>query len=417
MIIDYRQIICNGGSGGLSITVLGGTWPYQSSLNGGPYTQTLIYSGLPAASYNVTVRDASLCETPYPDNPVVLTDPPPITIDSLSVTDVAGCYGDNNGSIYVEASGGWNYFSYALQDSVYQTGNLFTGLYGGNDTLYIQDSLGCVIVLDTITIDQPTQITLDIVTTPVMGPNPGTITIAASGGTPGYTYSIILDEDTTTNKTGFFGGLGVGIYGILVEDTLGCFVTDTAEITKSELSVFIDGFENVTCYGYMDGGFDFYIVPIETSPPFIVSLMYSTDTLTYTIGSFNGSFAGQLGADTYHLHIEDVAGSEFDTTLVITQPPPIEITSDITNVSCTKYIIDGSIELTVTGGVGGFSYQWYRNSIPFSNDTNLYDIGPGYYEIQVTDDSSCTATEGYIVEVLDSVDVDAGEDGRCGGRL
>jgi gliding motility-associated-like protein len=415
--VEVSEIICNGGTGGLSITVLGGTWPYQSSLNGNPYTQTLVYTGLTADLYNVSVRDASLCEVIYPDNPVVLTDPPPISVDSLTVTDVTGCYGDNNGSLYVEASGGWNDFSYALQDSVYQSGNLFSNLYGGNDTLYIRDSLGCIIVIDTITIDQPTQIVLDtIITTPVMGPNPGTITLSASGGTPGYTYSIILDEDTTTNKTGFFDSLGVGIYGILVEDTLGCFITDTAVITKSELSVNIYEFKNVTCYGYTDGGFEFGIVPIETSPPFYYSLMYSTDTLTGTSG-FYGSFAGQLGADTYHLHIEDVAGSEFDTTLIITQPPAIDINSLVTNSSCAEHIINGSIEITVTGGVGGFSYQWYRNAAPFSTDTNLYNIGAGYYEIQVTDDSSCVTTEGYNVVVLDSVDAYAGVDvSMCPGE-
>jgi gliding motility-associated-like protein len=412
------DIICNGGTGGLSIQVSGGSAPFESSLNGGPYTQTLDYTGLSPNLYNISVRDNNGCETAYSNNPVILTDPPPITVDSISVTDVTGCYGDNTGSIYIEASGGWNNFTYALSDSVYQTGNLFSNLPGGDNTIYIRDSLGCILMLDTITIVQPAQIIwITFESTPVVGDTLGTINVEAGGGTPGYTYSIVLAGDTTTNKTGFFDSLDVGTYEVIAEDTLGCSISDFIEITERELAVTISNIEDVSCNGYSDGGFLFFIDPLGTSPPFNVTFISSTDTSVYVLNNYNVSYSGVLSADTYILHIEDPAGTEYDTTITINEPPPIVVLSTVTGASCTKYIMDGSIELSVSGGTGGFIYQWYKNSVPISVDSSLYDIGYGYYEVEVTDNSLCQVTRGFNVLALDSVDADAGSDGSiCPGE-
>jgi gliding motility-associated-like protein len=411
------DIICNGDLGGLSIQVSGGSSPFESSLNGNPYIQTLDYVALTANSYNVSVRDKNGCETVYSNNPVILINPPPIAVDSLSVTDITGCYGDNTGSIYVRASGGWNSFTYALKDMVYQSGNLFTNLAGGNDTIYIRDSLGCTVVLDTITINQPPQITfVTFESTPVTGDIQGTITLEVTGGTPGYTYFIILAGDTTSNKTGYFDSLNVGTYDIVAEDTLGCFITGFIEITERELSVTISNVGDVSCNGFSDGGFDFFISPEGTSPPFIVIFASSTVADTSSLGTYNASYEG-LSADTYTLHIEDPAGSEFDTTITINEPPPIVVLSDVTNASCNKYVLDGSIELTVSGGTGGFTYQWTRNSVPVSVESNLYNQGAGYYEVEITDNSLCQVTRGFNILALDSADADAGYDGAiCPGE-
>ena len=411
------DIICNGELGGLSIQVSGGSPPFESSLNGGAYTQTLDYTGLAPNSYNITVRDKNLCEEVYADNPVVLINPPPITVDSLSVTDIAACYGDSTGSIYIRALGGWDNFTYALKDMVYQSGSLFTNLGGGPETIYIRDSLGCTLVIDTITIDQPPAMTFVIFeSTPVIGNTPGTITLEVTGGTPGYTYHIILAGDTTSNKTGLFDSLDVGTYDIFVEDTLGCSITSSIVITEVELQVTVTNVEDVSCNGLSDGGFDFFIIPEGTSPPFIVTFMSSTDSTTYPLGTYNASYTG-LSADTYTLHIEDPSGSEFDTTITINEPPLIVVLSDVTDASCSTHVLDGSIELTVSGGMGGFTYQWYMNSMLISDQSDLYNQGAGYYEVEITDSTDCQVTRGFTILALDSVDADAGPDASiCPGE-
>ena len=118
------------------------------------------------------------------------------------------------------------------------------------------------------------------------------------------------------------------------------------------------------------------------------------------------------------MHIEDPAGSEFDTTITINEPPQIDVSYNVRDASCTKYILDGLIELWVSGGTGGFSYQWSKNTVPVSTDSSLYDIGYGDYEVQVTDNSQCRVTREFNVLALDSVDADAGFDGAiCPGEI
>jgi len=95
---------------------------------------------------------------------------------------VAGCYGDTTGSLYIEASGGWNQIEYSLDGTTYQSGNLFDPITGGPKTLYIRDSLGCTLIIDTVEVGQPSRLVVSIAATHVIGSTPGTITLTASGG-------------------------------------------------------------------------------------------------------------------------------------------------------------------------------------------------------------------------------------------
>ena len=193
-----------------------------------------------------------------------LTDPPPIIIDSLSVTDVTGCYGDSTGSIYIEASGGWNRIEYSLDGLTYQSDNLFDFITGGPKTLYIRDSLGCTVTIDTLEIDQPAQLIVSVDVTQAIGSTPGTITLTASGGTPPYVYSV--DNGVNTQDTGYFGDLVPGLYDIFVQDAHGCIFTDTVRIIMNELDVLITK-QDVSCYGLSDG--EFIITVLNGVPPYL----------------------------------------------------------------------------------------------------------------------------------------------------
>jgi gliding motility-associated-like protein len=63
---------------------------------------------------------------------------------------------------------------------------------------------------------------------------------------------------------------------------------------------------------------------------------------------------------------------------------------NITPISCPGSA-DAAINVTVSGGVTPYSYQWYDATGVISVDEDLADLGPGSYHLEVTDNNGCTA--------------------------
>ncbi len=64
----------------------------------------------------------------------------------------------------------------------------------------------------------------------------------------------------------------------------------------------------------------------------------------------------------------------------------------IVNPASCGGLADGSIELNVTGGQPGFSYQWSNGSV----NSDIMGLAPGYYQVNVTD-YTCFKTKGFQV--------------------
>ncbi|MBN2350371.1 MAG: gliding motility-associated C-terminal domain-containing protein, partial [Bacteroidales bacterium] len=385
--VTVNPIICNSGQGSIQIYASGGTPAYEGSINGGTnYFPSLIFNNLGPGINDIALKDANGCEVFYP-TPAILTDPPPIVIDSFAVENVTGCYGDNNGSIYVEASGGLGIIEYSIDGINYQPTGLFTGRFGGQDTLYIRDSiLGCTLVLDTITINEPAQLMANITSTPVMGAVEGTITIEAVGGTPPYLYSI--DNGATTQDTGYFDSLSIGIYQIYLEDANGCIYTDTYSLTENLLSVMYLSIKDVSCYGLTDGLIS--LVATDGVGPYEYS--YNGEP-PQVIGSAPCNFSS-LAAGDYNILVEDSEGRLFTDLITIQEPPEIILDAIVTNSTCKNYSEDGAIQLVVTGGTGMYEYVWKDSTLTdtISRNDLVIDLNPGIYFVTVQDENSCTAS-------------------------
>lgn len=78
----------------------------------------------------------------------------------------------------------------------------------------------------------------------------------------------------------------------------------------------------------------------------------------------------------------------------ITVTPPLELNlAQVTNESCTTGF-DGAIDLNVSGGTPGYSYDWSHNGTQFPNidPEDLSGLSAGIYTVTVTDASNCTAS-------------------------
>lgn len=133
-----------------------------------------------------------------------------------------------------------------------------------------------------------------------------------------------------------------------------------------------------------------------------------------SLGSIDLTSSGGTGAYTYSWSnndtLEDISGLPADsyTVLVadayyicsdtleftITEPPAIEITSEITDASGN----DGAVDLTVTGGVAEYSFNWSNDAVT----EDLSDIPAGDYIVVVTDANGCLLSDTITVPSLNT---------------
>lgn len=325
------------------------------------------------------------------------------SLDSTTVTDVTGCYGDSSGIITIHASGGTQfgeagpnpYYEYSIDaGSTWQPDSIFTGLTSGFYSVYARDSF-LVTDSDFPVIGQPTQISISIeeYTEEVdcFEDSTGEIHFNALDGTPPYIYIIEnIDNGTTYTNTigGDFTGLGAGTYDLIVQDVNGCIEYFYPHVTitqPDELILELDTSFNVNCYGNNTG----YIrVKAATGgqPPY----RYSKDGgITYNEGA-NDFY--NLIADDYQTSVTDGNGCEvFGPLVTITQPDTLSIDSvDVTNVEQCYGDDDGIIKIFASGGVTNYLYS-IDNGNSFRNDSVFTNLEQDNYYIRIEDANKCEA--------------------------
>ncbi len=202
---------CHGSTNGsIAMNVNGGIFPYTYNWSNG---STLSSStGLATGNYAVTVTDAHGCT-----NLTTWSVNEPAALSSNVTNNDASCYGLSDGSIQVNMNGGTP--SYQIVWTPSNTGFNLSNLQAGTYIAVITDANGCTHALSK-SIAQPSQIVVNASTpTTLCIGQSQTLSLIASGGSPGYTYlwsnqqttpSINVSPAVTTN------------YSVVVTDVNGC---------------------------------------------------------------------------------------------------------------------------------------------------------------------------------------------------
>jgi hypothetical protein len=131
---DAEIVVSSTGGSGLLYSIDGGTTLQIPSL----------FSGLDTGIYQVRVTDANNCIS-YPNGPfqVIITEPDSFYVSGSVLKDI-DCFGNETGSISIQASGG-NLLEYSIDGgSTWQLEPLFDSLPAGPYTLSVRDSAGCI---------------------------------------------------------------------------------------------------------------------------------------------------------------------------------------------------------------------------------------------------------------------------------
>ncbi len=391
--------LCYGDLNGIiTITASGGTGTLQYSIDGGTTYMDNggTFTGLGSGSYNVMVKDANDCEISYDNNPVNLSDPTQISISSVSTEDPL-CYGGSDGSIDINASGGFGTLKYSINDGVSYIANngLFTNLSGGLYNVWVQDANECEFEYpgNPVIINQPSQIVVsDVSTTEPLcyDGSDGTIDVTASGGTGTFTYSI--DDGTTYfDNDGSFTGLSAGSYEIMVMDDNACesaYANNPVIIGQPDAIMVTDvSTTEPSCNGFGDGTLSI------TASGGTGSLMYSIDNGA-TFQSNGGTYT-LLETGSYNVVVKDENDCEIPYTnnpVIIDEPEAVTITDiSVTQPSCFEGA-DGTLSITASGGTGSFMYSIDDGSTFEDNAGMFTGLSAGSYNVVVKDANDCMST-------------------------
>lgn len=205
---------CNSVQDGvIELAVTGGTPGYNYSWSNGAGNVTTA-SGLNAGTYNITISDASGCDTTVSYN-----------LNYSTVLDMTGnvtnpsCNQIQNGEITVTATGG-NGITYQWNGGT--SGQTLSNLDAGTYSVTATADNGCTIS-DNFTLSYTTNITVNetIIQPTCIDSEDGSITVSASGSS-GLSYQWNSGPTSAT-----WSGLNDGTYEVTVTDTDGCSHSET----------------------------------------------------------------------------------------------------------------------------------------------------------------------------------------------
>ena len=393
------DIICsNNNDAEIHIYVSGGTEPYEYSIDdGGSLHSTSDFLALGPGTYHVSALDANSC--PLPIDTINFIAPPALAFITETSTDVATCFGDSTGSVEFEVNGGTGTIEYSIDDKTsWQATGLYTSLPAGDFTIIAMDQNSCELSSAILTIDQPQEITADIITTPALdASNLGSISITnAIGGTGALEFSITGGAGPFTAQTDY-SDLIAGFYDVVVRDANMCSYEETVEVIQIQPLNVTVSISHLTCNGSDDGSILMVANDATGTPEYSID-----DSLTW---SNNGLFENLTGGE-YIIFARDEDDRYFADTIVVIDPVALGIFSNITPASCSRLSEDGAIDINVTGASGIVSFEWSTGAVT----EDLNNINAGSYWINVIDENLCSATDTIVVPGLTNVTADAGQD-------
>jgi gliding motility-associated-like protein len=376
----WVDILCKfDATGSIDLTMNGGVLPYiyqWTNSTGTVVGTTEDLNNLIAGTYDLLLYDDNLCEF---TTSVTLIEPDD-TLGYSFVSFPVVCYGESNGSIELDITGGTP--SYDVMWSNASTSQNISGLTAGWYEFLITDSHGCQ-ETDSVEVTQPDLLLANEVVTVVSchGFSDGDIDISPSGGTAPYNYTWFNSDYTLSVQVQDLIDFPADTYQLELRDSLGCLTEIFIELSEPDPIVITAETVDVTCAGGSDGSID---VTVTGGNP------------AYTYNWSNGATTEDLlnvPINTYTLVVTDTKDCTDSITVVIIEPEPITIEFEVTEVTCADQY-DGTALAIPSGGTGAFTFTWSTGSTSDHIDSLL----GGYYNVTVMDIVGCVMTDSTFIE-------------------
>jgi gliding motility-associated-like protein len=364
-------------TGSITNSVGGGVPNYTFAWSNGEVTQNLV--AVPAGTYTVTITDVNGCNI---IDTATVTQPTTPVVININGVDVV-CHGGNNGTATATVTGGTTPYQYSWNTIPQQVTAMASGLSVGTYTLSVTDASNCI-QTQTVTIQEPSNITAIITeqSSNCFGAGDGSATIAAGGGTPGYTYSWnTVPVQTGATATNLIGGQS---YSVVITDTLGCTQSQNITISQPTDITLTTVQTDITCSGFTDGTATISATGGTPGYTFVWDAN-ANNQITAT--------ATSLGLGSYDVTVTDVNGCTASTSITIIEPNPLFINTRTVDVNC-KRRSTGAAFAIFSGGTAPYSSVWdFNNTV----GNSIENVPAGTYYLTVTDANNCQLSDSVIV--------------------
>ena len=385
--------ICDGDATGVAS---GGTAPYTYLWDDSGTQTTSQATGLCDGTYTIILSDSLGCTT---SNTFTVTEPLAVLV-TTTVTN-ATC-GQSDGTATANTTNGVGALTYIWDDLNTQTNQTATGITSGTYGVTVTDANGCIGSGSAAVSDDlgPVGTITDSTNTSCFGVCDGSATVAASSGTPPYTYLWSPTGQTTPLAVNLCAGAHVAE----ITDATGCTSTTTVTITEpADLiatgAVLIDPNCNGSCDGVAN-----VIVSGGTSP---YTYQWDDPNLQTTIN------ATGLCAGTINIVVTDANGCTGSDNLILVEPAALSLTLTTVDAGCNGDAT-GSATVVVTGGTSPYTYSWSNGD----NGQIADSLSAGIYNIQVTDANLCAVISSVTINEPNSLvaSIFATQDVDCNGN-
>lgn len=380
VVLTPNNIICGAGTGSITIgAVTGGVAPYTYNVNGGAFSGTPPVTGLTSGTYTIGVRDANGCI--FTKTVTISVTAGPTAIAGTSTP--AGC-GATNGTYNITGvTGGTPAYSFSV-DAV-ATSSLTSNLAPGTHTVLVRDANGCSFNTTFVVggTSGPTSATITTTNASCGATNGSATVTTVTGGSGPYQYSYDGGAFTAVNNT---SGLAAGNHTVIIRDVSTCTLLVTYNILNTgSPTASVTNSINVSCFGGSNGSFT--VTPVGGTGPY-------TYTLTAPFQTNGTGFFTGLPQGGYNVTITDQVGCVTTTSVTLTQPNALTLTTSSIPVLCFG-TATGTINVVGAGGTPTYSYNLngggYQTSPTFAN------VFSGIFSIGIMDANGCTATQTVTV--------------------
>tara|TARA_B100001057_G_scaffold197203_1_gene197913 strand:- start:1521 stop:8069 length:6549 start_codon:yes stop_codon:yes gene_type:complete len=342
---------------------------------------TQLIDSLSPGTYSCIITDESNCTA---TDSIIITEPSQI-IDSIFYSPIL-CYGGTTSASLIISGGNPPYIQNWSSDS--------SRITAGQISYTITDSSGCQ-TTNSHNIPQPiqTQVSIQIIDSiSCSGANNGSLAINIVNGVPPFNLVWTNNINNDSLYTDTINNLASARYFCTVTDSNNCISTASFSLIGPTGITVTQNNTNVLCYGDTTGSTTISIAGGDsnyTLDAFGQTLpLLGANTISSTQFFPQGIFAG-----IYPFSVSDSSGCFINDTIIISQPDPLVVMSNVNGISCHSFA-DGSAYLNISGGTPPYIENW--------GAFNPNSLDKGIYYYSVTDSNNCIFSDSIEIVEPDS---------------